>query len=543
MAGSGTASDRVPSTWLLPVVIGVGYLALAQAIRFLAPPDFQGPVFWPAAGLALGVLLITEGRRWPLILLAVAIGETTSNLLMDIAFLPSLGWALANVAHPLLAAWTIRQLHPRFALTSLPQLGAFVVLGGLVGPLLSATIGTATGVLADGRAWTGLVRWWVGDGLGALVIAPLFIAWQRRSARRVSLELTITLLALLGVCLLVFRNWEGALDPVLPYLVIPPLVWCALRFEVPGAAVGIAIVGLVGGWSTWVGFGPFAVPTGSAQVLFEVFLLIVVATALLVGVLRTNLVEREELYDAAERRRQAVEQLNQELGRAVRARDQLVSMVSHELRGPLTPILGFAAALERSAADGGLDDEQRASVAAIQRNAGRMVSLIDELLISARVAAGELTATPQPIDVVTEVRRTLQEELGAHDIDLVADGTSSPVALVERGHFNQMLANLVTNARKYGQPPIEVRIRDVDDRVEVEVADHGPGVATDVRPVMFERFTQAEGPPTHDPGAGVGLGLAIVKMLAEANHGEITYRPPEAGGPSRFVLSFPTASP
>ncbi len=474
MAETGSATSRGAPSFILPVSIGLGYLAFAQAIRFLAPEGFEGPVFWPAAGLALGALLITDTRRWAVILVAVAVGETTSNLLMGLALLPSLGWALANVAHPLVAAWSIRRLHPDFALASLPQLGAFVVFGGVIGPLLSATIGTATGVLAFGRTWAGFASWWVGDGVGALVIAPLFIAWRRRASRRMSTELILTVSVLLVASLLVFRNWQGELDPILPYLVIPPLVWCALRFEVPGAAIGIAIVGLIGGWSTSVGYGPFTVTTGSARVLFEIYLLVVVATALLVAVLRTNLVEREELFVAAERRRQIVEQLNEELGRAVRARDQLVSMVSHELRGPLTPILGFAAALERSAADGGLDGEQRGAVAAIQRNAGRMVSLIDELLMSARVAAGELTAAPQP--------------------------------------------------------------------VEVEVADHGPGVAPEVRPVMFERFTQAVGTGAYQPGAGVGLGLAIVKLLAEANGGSVAYQPPDSRGPGRFVLSFPSGA-
>lgn len=372
MAETGSAVSRGVSSWILPVSIGVGYLGFAQAIGFLAPEGFEGSVFWPAAGLALGALLITDARRWIVILLAVAIGETTSNLLIGVALLPSLGWALANVVHPLVAAWSIRRLHPDFALASLPQLGAFVVFGGMIGPLLSATIGTATGVLALGRTWVGLASWWVGDGVGALVIAPLFIAWRRRLSRRLSAERILTVSALLVASLLVFRNWQGDLDPILPYLVIPPLVWCALRFEVPGAAIGIAIVGLIGGWSTSVGYGPFTVSTGGARVRFEIYLLVVVETALLVAVLRTDLVEREELFAAAECRRQVVEQLNEELGRAVRARDQLVSMVSHELRGPLTPILGFARSLERSVPDSGLDDEQRAAVAAIQRNAGRM---------------------------------------------------------------------------------------------------------------------------------------------------------------------------
>jgi len=168
MVETGSVGGRAVAAWVLPVAIGLGYLVLAQAVRLLAPEGFVGPVFWPAAGLALGALLITEVGRWAHILLAVALGESVSNLLMGVAVLPSLGWALANVLHPLVAAFVLRRLHPGFALASPPQLGAFVVLGGVVGPLVSAAIGTATGVLAFGRTWGGLFSWWVGDGLGAL---------------------------------------------------------------------------------------------------------------------------------------------------------------------------------------------------------------------------------------------------------------------------------------------------------------------------------------------------------------------------------------
>lgn len=176
----------------------------------------------------------------------------------------------------------------------------------------------------------------------------------------------------------------------------------------------------------------------------------------------------------------------------------MVFRVSHELRGPLTPILGFA--------------------------------------------AGEVTAEPQPVDVVAEVRRILDEEIGADDVRLAAVGPCPPVVLVERGHLNQILTNLVTNARKYGQPPTEVRVRDVDDRVAVELADHGPGVAADVRPVMFASFTRADDPVTPAAAGGVGLGPAIVRLLAEANDGDVAYRPPDDGGPNRSVVTLPSVT-
>ena len=175
MAETGSAAPRVVPSWALPVAIGVGYLTFAQAIRLLTPQGFEQPV---------------DGDRAPCIV-GLDAGQRRAS-------------RHRGVVHPTAPS-------PRRA-GLVGAARAFVLLGGIVGPLLSATVGTATGRLAFGRSWGGVVNWWVGDGLGALVIAPLFVAWQRRSSRRVSAELVPTVAVLLAVSLLVFRNWQGG-DP------------------------------------------------------------------------------------------------------------------------------------------------------------------------------------------------------------------------------------------------------------------------------------------------------------------------------------------
>lgn len=540
VGANGAASTgvllRLP-TWAVATLTGLAYLGLAQVILLLDHDAFQEPVFWPAAGLGVGVLLVSPARRWPWILLAIAAAEVASDLLFGLPVEVALIWAAANVGHALLAAAVIRHLHPRFALSTLREMGTFLVAAGAIGPALSATLGALGHVLVLDGSWTVWPSWWVGDGLGAVVVAPLFVALRAPAMRRSSTEITIGFLVLAVTPFLVFRNYGPAWDVVLPYLVIAPLVWSALRLGLRGAAFGVAVVGLVGGWSTYGGFGPFATPIGQERVLFELYLGVIVITTLLLAVVVSNLVERDQLQAAQQARQRELEVANDRLARALAFRDELVSMVSHELRAPLSPILGFTEVLRRDADAARPADPGALDV--IQRNGERMLHLIDALLISARAAAGELRAAREPTDLGAAVIRCVDDHLH-HDVE-VEVATTVPV-LVEPQHVVQFVINLVSNAHTYGTPPIEVVVRDAGHGWQrLEVRDHGDGVPEELVPTVFDRFTRAgaDGP---DPASeGVGLGLAIVRLLAEANGGEAGYDPPGEGRLTTFWVELPTA--
>lgn len=643
--------QRRVRVWLLPVGIGVGYLALSQGLSVLTGGNYLSPTFWPAAGVALGALLITPRRRWPAILVAVFVAAVISNLLFRANVMAISGWALANVLNPWIAASLIRRFHPRFDLRSPAQLAAFVAFAGVVGPAVSAVVGTATSVAWWDGSWSTLGGWWVGDGLGALVIAPLFVAFQAPELRRSLTEFVVGGGLLVAAILVVFRNWDSGIDMALPYLVLPPLVWVAFRFGLPGAAVGIAALGILGGWSTPLGYGPFATTSDfNAIVLFQLYLGVLATTALLIAALVADVTERKDIQREAERRQrqqtalaqlgqrvlrsehpddvlaqlgdalrvigerpapdlaigtsseeptesavdpweplaahqellrahafvdrhpvegdavalatsattvaasaldrieqesrlreraEELEDLNARLARAIGFREQLVSMVSHELRSPLTPILGFTDMLRRSLA-GGPDIDRGLALDAIERNARRILTLIDELLLSARAADGRLVVTPEHIDVGRMVKRTLEDT--SDDVSVVVDSPEPLVAWVDPGHLAQCVTNLISNAVKYGAPPIVVCVRaESPERVTVEVIDHGDGVPDAMVPVLFDRFTQG-GKPVTGASGGVGLGLSIVRTLVEANAGTVAYQPPHDGSPSTFVLRLPRSA-
>lgn len=244
--------------------------------------------------------------------------------------------------------------------------------------------------------------------------------------------------------------------------------------------------------------------------------------------LRITLAERalrranEELTDA-----------NVQLEEAAQFKDDLVSMASHELRTPLTPILGF---LEILTSRGDLTTDQHQLLDVIGSNAERMLRLVDDFLAVGRASAGGLTSQPQDVSVEAALQVALRE------VGDVAGGVELAVAgcraVVDPQHLDQIVLNLLTNATKYGKPPVTVTARPSGrGRIALEIADRGEGVPPEFQHRMWDRFVQKDRGDRRT-ATGVGLGLSIVRMLAEANDGTISYRDGSPTG-AVFVVELP----
>jgi len=223
-------------------------------------------------------------------------------------------------------------------------------------------------------------------------------------------------------------------------------------------------------------------------------------------------------------------------GAEARLRD-FVSVASHELRTPATSIAGSATTLmDHYVALS--EDERRRSLAAIHRQSKRLVALATGLLELARLEQGSMQTFPSVVSLGDCVATAI--EAAVVDVAEVAGGDGVEV-FVDDEHLQVMLVNLLTNADKYGQEPISVRGRIVDDRVEVVVRDEGEGVPAEFRGRLFERFARAStGVARRVPGTG--LGLALVAALAQLNGGETWHRPNEPRG-SQFGVSLPRRDP
>ncbi|MGH2827843.1 MAG: PAS domain-containing sensor histidine kinase [Actinomycetota bacterium] len=220
---------------------------------------------------------------------------------------------------------------------------------------------------------------------------------------------------------------------------------------------------------------------------------------------------------------------------AAQAVRDFVSMVTHDLKQPLSTIAGATSTLRESWFDLDEQDLQRL-LDGMLRNSDIMTRMIQDLLLVSRAEAGEL----HPNKEVVEISDALREIVVAHEntgIELSVPNERLMID-VDRHHLERIVSNLISNARKYGEVPIEVIAAATNGDVELVVADHGPGVPAELAHHLFEKFSRAENVRGMQ---GTGLGLAIVRSLAEANGAEVAYTDNQPRG-ARFLVRLRRAN-
>jgi PAS domain S-box-containing protein len=295
------ALDIVRIAVLAAVYFGSARLGLAMA--FLAE---QVTVVWPPTGIALAALLLFGYRLWPGVFLGALLANFTSHEPLATAC----GIAVGNTLEALTATWLLRQVGFGNGLERLWDVLALLVLAAAGSTVISATIGVASLCLSGLQPWSLFAPlwrvWWLGDALGALVMAPLLLtwaAWPRNGlpAGRGPEAVGLTA-ALVAAGLVVFAGRLPALstDHPLEYTIFPFVIWAALRLGQPGTTLVTFVASAIAIWGTVHDFGPFAKGPANEEslILLQAFMGIVAVTALLLGAATSE-------RDRAERRRAA----------------------------------------------------------------------------------------------------------------------------------------------------------------------------------------------------------------------------------------------
>jgi signal transduction histidine kinase len=218
----------------------------------------------------------------------------------------------------------------------------------------------------------------------------------------------------------------------------------------------------------------------------------------------------------------------------------LVAMLSHDIRQPLG-IVTFYATLLLQDWDQLDDAERRGDLARIQTAGNGMTELVEEILTLTQLDAVGLGTRAAPVEVCRVAAQAIANVSGAGPDTVVVHDCPDRWVLTDPRHLNQILSNLVSNALKYGAPPVEITATPVADAVEITVRDHGGGIPAEFLPQLFGRFARAD-TPTSRVKTGTGLGLYIVRQLVEANGGAVAYRNHPAGG-GCFTVQLPAATP
>lgn len=219
-----------------------------------------------------------------------------------------------------------------------------------------------------------------------------------------------------------------------------------------------------------------------------------------------------------------------------RARRDFIAHAAHELRTPLTTIAGMAGIIERrrDALDDAKFEEMLDAILSQSRRAG---DLARALLDLSQAESGDLTLDVRPTPLADALRRAAAAAPGDGDVSVAVDDVVSVAVLVDPTRLEQVLVNLVGNARRYGET-VWVSARARGERVMVVVEDDGPGVPNELVPHLFDPFVRG----TDARGEGTGLGLTITRRLVEALGGTVGYEPRDPRG-ARFVVWLPVASP
>ncbi len=270
----------------------VGSLALLAVAYYgaaklgLAAGALKGNVtpVWPPTGLAVGALIVFGRRLWP----GVTIGALLVNGLSSVPLLAACGMATGNTLEAVIGAYLVcRIARSRPSMSRVVDVLALVAGSALLSTLVSASIGVASlrlgGVLPTSALWGTWRVWWLGDALGALVIAPVLLTWLVPSGvDRVRAPLLGSLAVAATVGGLAVLAFLGGF--VRPYVVFPGVMWAALRMRQRGASIATLVISAVAVASTTAGRGPFASASATNDLwILDTFLAVVAVTGMLLA--------------------------------------------------------------------------------------------------------------------------------------------------------------------------------------------------------------------------------------------------------------------
>ncbi len=505
---------------LMGLAYGTVSFLVVEAVAFGYP---TGSVFWPGAGLTLGVLLRRPRQTWPALLAGVFVAEVAVDLTIPVSLSVALIWAVANTAEPAVGAFLLTHRNPQAGLTNVPSLIRFLALGVTLGPMVGATVG-ATGAWATGTDtfWPTWPRWWVGDAVGVLLIAPAIIVRRGATNRDHAgpAERNWIIAGLLAVTAVSLIPWPGDhWQQGLPFLIAPVLVVVAMRIGPKAAAVGLAVTGLIVNAVTAAGIGPFAeYGTHGGLVVAQVCLAAAAFAQLTVMALGHDLVSLRELGEH---------------------RTAIANILAHELKSPLTAIIGNAELIEPDLPA----DRTNAARTAIERGARRIANTVDDMLALAQIDNPNTPRAPAEVDLgelvsdAIELNRAAAEQAQVHLIAVLGD--RSTLVTGERDELDRMVHNLISNAVKYTPAGGTVTITcsvEGDEAVFV-CRDEGIGIGPEDKARLFDEFFRSADPAAR-ARPGTGLGLSIVRRVVDRHHGTISVDS-ELGVGSTFTVRIP----
>ena len=251
--------------------------------------------------------------------------------------------------------------------------------------------------------------------------------------------------------------------------------------------------------------------------------------------------EREQLLKREQEARAASEAARSAAEAANRIKDEFLAVLSHELRSPLNPILGWSRLLQTRAFDSAKTTE---ALATIERNAKLQAELIEDLLDVSRILRGKLSLNVAPVDLISIIQAAMETVRLAAEAKSIQMYTwlesGVGVVLGDASRLQQVVWNLLSNAIKFTPQGgrVDIRLERMGSQAQITVSDTGKGIPVDFLPYVFDYFRQADATTTRKFG-GLGLGLAIVRHLVELHGGTVQADSLGEGQGATFTVRLP----
>ncbi len=590
------------------VILALIYYGTAEISRRIASTPQSVTPIWPPDGFASAAVLIFGYQILP----GVFIGSFLANIwaffnadnwytilssviqVVGIAIGTTLGTGFGN--------YLFRQIiKGKNLFRRLNDVYKFLLLIGLIAPMINATVGVFCLCLGGNVSWSGFgivwLTWWISNVGGICIFTPAILSWYefylrsinniqdkkdlsssiKHHKRQIDIWRIIETITLMVVVVsLSFASFYQTYD--LEYMLIPCLVWTVLRFGHLGATNLIVVIAMIAVSGTVKGLGAFGDDPLHSLTSLQYFIVVMVVTTLsLISILaekqqaiaslqqsKVRLVNKSIQLESSkaslnetalilEKQNLALTEAKKAAEEANRIKTEFLSNMSHELRTPLNAILGLVQLLQESQ---NIDYQEKLDVQTIYQSGTHLLNLIDDILDISKIEAGKMELHLQDVYLsrllqdLVEIIRVQANQKNIEFIDSFSPDLPK-IVHADGKRLRQILLNLLSNAVKFtnkGHVIFRAYLHQVMGEniaepsnsifINFEVEDSGVGISNDKLETIFLAFEQAG--ETQFKNQGTGLGLAISQRIAEMMGSKIIVNSQRGvGSIFRFTVKLP----